>query len=190
MADYIGFMNFIASLIITFLVVITFILGVRYTSTESFNKSPIVHFDERGVADFVTNIMPAPAQGPYVVQARIIGEASYVLELDFAYLVPAGDSLQYFMNVGVGGGQDIPLQKVYLDPKNQTVRVRLHFKPSSVFMARFSTTYIYVEINTFVPERRSLNVYRRRISYPKQWIKKHEDIRGTLNPSTFFTKTF
>lgn len=181
-------MNFLGSLVVAFLVLFSFIYGVRYFSGEPISSAPIVRFDESNVAEFVTNRQPKPDVGPYIVRAEIIGELNYQLDLEFDYVVAPDDPVQYIMSVSAGGGDDIKMRKIYLDPSTSKLRVSLVFEPETKFMARFSSSYIFIEITAFLSKTERVDVYKRRLAYRKTWIKKREPIGSFLNPSTFQTR--
>lgn len=184
-------MNFLGSLVVSLLVLFTFIYGVRYFSANPISNAPIVRFNEAQVAEFITNRQPKPEIGPYVIRAEIIGEADYQLDLEIDYVVEPNDPVQYYMSISVGGGNDIKKSRVLINSSSSgKFRTSLIFDPASKLMARFSSSYIYVEIIAYLSATERARVYQRRIAYYKKWVRKHEPIGSFLNPSTFHTRGF
>ncbi|MGH1374880.1 MAG: hypothetical protein ACRBCK_00920 [Alphaproteobacteria bacterium] len=174
--------NFLASFLLTCLVLVGFVSGLRYCSLQDQNIDSFgVKMVNRQRAKIPVRQQDIDSGFPLATEVRLIYETDDKLVCEIDYYVRAEDTFRYGMSLS-------PNRANYYNEKNSlkrgrhTQKITIYFSPKSSMKRNDQTSSLSLQIHEKVDGNYMGVVYKRKIILDKVW-KKVREYRPYLNPA-------
>ncbi len=160
--------QFLGSIIVTALVMVTFLFVVRNAAMEDISPPATIDFTDRTRAVFTDDIKGQSQKLPFIIEAVIQEESLDSVTIDVSYYVPE-DRYEYGLEVRPERS-DFNVDERTIKAGFGAERVTIFFAPQSIFKRRIVTEYLIFSIDSF-GKRNVDKTYVRKVNFIKEWRK-------------------